>query len=423
MAKKVKFPLDMGNDVSVRTLDELKENYNTEKVTEYFLDGRLLTWLSSRYYDDEAEQVRELAEQGDKNNLAAKLGKIFGIEIEAEEVDVDALEIKREKLDKLRKITSDDRILENVDLVAFSQEELGDLLDEEAEVIYLYGEKFRIPFSVKNTRYVGVNCPVVTISGKDEIDLEANGIVFENCEFSEDTRERLISNNDNNNDDNEEILEEYDDEDFTNDADFKFENKSFKKNKIDGDGGKLVCLSKYTGSGKVIVVPDVIEAIGSEELTPFGYIYGYIFCRCSASVIKLPDGLLRICEGAFCDCDNLIKINIPDGIKRIREYTFAGCVNLKDLILPDGLIEIGNSAFANCQSFKRMDIPDGVTSIGEYAFEGCTDLERVTIPNSVTKIGDNAFDDCENIVVDYDGSYYKYGQLKSLYIKINKKKA
>lgn len=191
MAKKVKFPLDMGNEVYVRTLDELKENYNTEKVTEYFLDGRLLTWLKDRYYEEEAEQVQELAEQGDKDNLAVKLGKIFGAEIKAEEIDVEALEIRREKLEKLRQITADDKILENVDKVAFSQEELGDLLDAEEEVIYLCGEKFRIPLSVKNVRYIGLNNPVVTIGGKGEINLEASGIVFENCEFSDDTKARL----------------------------------------------------------------------------------------------------------------------------------------------------------------------------------------------------------------------------------------
>lgn len=191
MAKKVKFPLDMGNEVYVRTLEELKENYNSEKVTEYFLDGRLLTWLEDRYFDDEAEQVRELMEQDDKNNLAAKLGKIFGVEIQ-EDVDVENLEIRREKLEKLRNITSDDNILNSADLVAFSQEELGDLLDNGEEVIYLCGEKFRIPLSVENVRYIGVNNPTVTISGKGEIDLEASGITFENCEFSDDTGERFI---------------------------------------------------------------------------------------------------------------------------------------------------------------------------------------------------------------------------------------
>ena len=196
MAKKVKFPLDMGNEVYVRTLEELKENYNSEKVTEYFLDGRLLTWLNDRYFDDEAEQVQELMEQEDKNNLAAKLGKIFGVEIQ-DDVDVENLEIRREKLEKLRQITADDEVLKNADSVAFSQEELGDLLDNDMKAIYLCGEKFRIPLSVKNVRYIGVNKPVISISGKGEVDLEASGIVFENCEFSDDTKARFTAKEDN----------------------------------------------------------------------------------------------------------------------------------------------------------------------------------------------------------------------------------
>lgn len=190
MAKKIKFPLDMGNEVYVRTLEELKENYNSEKVTEYFLDGRLFTWLNDRYYEEEAAAVGELAESGDKENLEAKLGKIFGIEIQ-DDIDVENLEVRREKLEKLRQITADDEILDNADSVAFSQEELGDLLDEEKEVIYLCGDKFRIPLGVKNVKYIGVNNPTVTISGKGEIDLEASGIVVEKCEFSDDTKARF----------------------------------------------------------------------------------------------------------------------------------------------------------------------------------------------------------------------------------------
>lgn len=190
MAKKVKFPLDMGNEAYVRTLEELKENYNSEKVTEYFLEGRLLIWLNDRYYEEEAAAVGKLAESGDKKSLAAKLGKIFGIEIQ-EDVDVENLEVRREKLEKLREITSDDEILDNVDSVAFSQEELGDLLDDEVNVIYLCGKSFRIPMSVKNVRYVGVNNPVVTISGKGEINFEANGIIIERCELPQGIKENI----------------------------------------------------------------------------------------------------------------------------------------------------------------------------------------------------------------------------------------
>ncbi|MCM1060332.1 MAG: hypothetical protein NC452_08555 [Eubacterium sp.] len=188
MSKKVKFPLDMGNDIMVRTVEELRENYNAEKVTEYFLGGKLLTWLEDRYYDEEAEQVRAIA--GQKGNPAAKLAKIFGVEFE-EEVDVEALEIRRVKLERLRAVTSDDEILDNVDFVAFSQEDLGDLLDDGAEVIYLCGESFRIPLSVKNVRYVGVNNPTISISGNGDIDLEANGIVIENCRLPKEIEEKI----------------------------------------------------------------------------------------------------------------------------------------------------------------------------------------------------------------------------------------
>lgn len=189
MGKRARFPLDMGNDIKVTTIEALKENYNAEKVTEYFLNGKLLTWLEDRYYDEEAEQVRGLDQQSG-NNPAAKLAKIFGVEIN-ESVDVEALEIRREKLEKLREITGDNEILDNVDHVAFSQEELGELLDDEVEVIYLCGESFRIPLSVKNVRYVGVNDPAVTISGKGDVDLEANGIIIERCELPEEIKEKI----------------------------------------------------------------------------------------------------------------------------------------------------------------------------------------------------------------------------------------
>lgn len=197
MAKKVKFPLDMGkdnegNDILVREIGELKEHYNAEKVTEYFLNGKLLTWLKDRYYDEEAERVEKLSEQTNLHNPAAKLGEIFGIEIK-ESVDVEELETRREKLEKLRAITSDDEILDNVDYVAFSQEDLGDLLDEGAGVIYLCGDNFRIPLSVKNVRYIGVNNPAVSIGGKSESNFRESGISFEKCELSEEFKEKIAA--------------------------------------------------------------------------------------------------------------------------------------------------------------------------------------------------------------------------------------
>ena len=55
MARKNKFPLKMANDIEVRSLDELRQHFDINKIVEYFRDGKLLEWLSDRYYDDEAD--------------------------------------------------------------------------------------------------------------------------------------------------------------------------------------------------------------------------------------------------------------------------------------------------------------------------------------------------------------------------------
>lgn len=80
MAKKIKLPLDMGNDVKVRTIEELKENYNAEKVVSYFLDGQLLTWLEERFYEEEAGKIKKISK--DSPNISAEIAEAFGIEIQ-----------------------------------------------------------------------------------------------------------------------------------------------------------------------------------------------------------------------------------------------------------------------------------------------------------------------------------------------------
>ena len=60
MAKKTKFPLKLKDDAEVRTLDELHEHFDLEKIIGYFQDGRLLTWLNDRDYENEAKQVEAL---------------------------------------------------------------------------------------------------------------------------------------------------------------------------------------------------------------------------------------------------------------------------------------------------------------------------------------------------------------------------
>ena len=126
MAKKERFPLKMANDVEVRNIDDFKTHFDIDLVAQYFFDGRLLTWLEERYYDEEATEIKKLS--SDDEHLEEKLCKIFDKET-PEEI------ARRERLNRLKKYTKDETILANVDKVAFDQEELADLLDEDAKEI------------------------------------------------------------------------------------------------------------------------------------------------------------------------------------------------------------------------------------------------------------------------------------------------
>lgn len=190
MAKKIKFPLEMRDGVQARTLEELQENFDIEKAMGYLLDGKLQTWLSDRYYIQEAELVGEL------NVYAAdtkgKLYTILGIDKPQEEngeIDIEAIERRKQRLLKLKQYTDDESIWDKVDVVACDQEDLADLLDEECETIYLCGEKFQVPYSVRNVSYIGVNKPEVFVNATGKIDLEAQGISFDGVKILNDNIE------------------------------------------------------------------------------------------------------------------------------------------------------------------------------------------------------------------------------------------
>ena len=158
MAKKIKFALKMKDGVEVRNLQELQENFDLNQVTAYFLDGRLETWLSDRYYDEEVEQIVKLKKEDPE--LQQKLCRIFGAEYNADSMTPDEIEARNQKLIRLKEITDDEEILSHVDSVAFSQEELQALLDNGNDRVYLCGNEFVIPEGFQNKTYIGINTKI-----------------------------------------------------------------------------------------------------------------------------------------------------------------------------------------------------------------------------------------------------------------------
>ena len=179
MAKKIRFPLELADGTQARTLEDLQEHFDLESVLSYYKNGKLLTWLRDRYLESEAEAVEALDETA--ADFQKQFCGIFGAEYKDHSVDLEEIARRQERLAKLRTYTDEVEFIDHIDLVAFDQEDLADLLDDGQKVIYLCGEKFSVPVSQHGVHYTGVNSPVVHLSGKLPKSWEEADIVFQSC--------------------------------------------------------------------------------------------------------------------------------------------------------------------------------------------------------------------------------------------------
>ena len=176
MIRKEKFALIMADGAEVRNIDDLKAHFDIGSIVRDFSNGKLLIWLEDRYYDDEAEEIKNISP--DDYNLDQKLCEIFGVETPEE------VKRRAERLERLKNYTNDEKILAKSDKVAFDQEDLADLLDADTDEIYLCDNRFSIPLRVKNKSYIGISKAVVVIRSDKPVDFNSLGIAFKNISFN-----------------------------------------------------------------------------------------------------------------------------------------------------------------------------------------------------------------------------------------------
>jgi hypothetical protein len=112
-----------------------------------------------------------------------------------------------------------------------------------------------------------------------------------------------------------------------------------------------VTISKYTGPGGAVIIPDTINGL---PVTSIG-------------------------AEAFKYFTSLTCVTIPDSVTSIGYDAFYGCTGLIGITIPDSITSIGNRAFAGCTGLTSITIPDSVTSIGEWAFYWCTGLNSIDV--------------------------------------------
>jgi len=177
MAKKT-FALEM-NGVEVKTLEELRENFNLEEAVEYFKSGELVDWLADRFYDDEADAIENIS--ADDKNLSQKI--CAALDVECDE-DLEFTQRVREKKKILAEKTDDENIIDNATTTALNQDDLANLLHMDYPTIFLCGENFTVPIRVENKKYIGVlSTPKIKIKANSQEDLDTKNISFENCKL------------------------------------------------------------------------------------------------------------------------------------------------------------------------------------------------------------------------------------------------
>lgn len=158
---------------------------------------------------------------------------------------------------------------------------------------------------------------------------------------------------------------------------------------------------------------------------------GVFFNNTSLTSIKLPKGLEKFWDHAFCGCTALNNIVMPSTVEGIYNNVFEGCTSLSNVTFNDSYTILGHHVFKNCP-LTAVTFPNTLTSIGEYAFENtklttvdlsntkitslsngcffiCEKLSDVKLPKDLTDIGDNAFISSAIASITFPPSLQKIG--------------
>ena len=186
MARKIRFGLELKDGYKASdSIEEIREHFDYAKLVEYFLNGKLKQWLEDRHYESEAIELSAL--KPDASDFKERLCYIFKVDSKSSAVDkmiVDDME-KIKKRDLVRQYTSDEDVLNNIETVATTQEELENLCKQKSKVIYLCGKDLSISPEYENVTYVGLGNVTVSVDSDCEVNFTEKNIMFINIGFGD----------------------------------------------------------------------------------------------------------------------------------------------------------------------------------------------------------------------------------------------
>lgn len=179
------------------------------------------------------------------------------------------------------------------------------------------------------------------------------------------------------------------------------------------NGIRRICGGAFLGCGNMtnVILPKSVTEIGKHAFLGSGVTEPihtektFVYLPYTfKGAYKIPDGIEEIAEAAFFGCDELTRIEIPETVREIGEMAFYQCLMLDSVKIPLGCTEIDDYAFYECRGMTHVALHDGITEIGEYAFWGCSKLIRIQLPARLEEVGEYAFYDCRWLSPELDFS-------------------
>lgn len=179
------------------------------------------------------------------------------------------------------------------------------------------------------------------------------------------------------------------------------------------NGIRRICGGAFLGCGDMtkVLLPKSVTEIGKHAFLGSGItepvftekVFAYMPYTFKGAY-EIPEGIEEIAEYAFYGCDELTRIKIPESVGKIEEKAFYQCLALDSVKIPSGCTEIEDYAFYECKGMTHITLHDGIKSIGEYAFAGCATLIKINLPRNLKEIESHAFYDCRWLSPELDFS-------------------
>ena len=191
--KKIKFPLVMKNGAAVRSIGELRENFDMESVVEHFATGKLMQWLESNYYDDALNSIQELT--GEEKDFGERMAKSLGVAWDnTTEINFTRV-LKETKLkEQIKPYVSEEKMSE-ITYIADTQDEMEHLARKGCTPIYLFGKQFMIQDWMEEVECIGINNPLVSIQSESKEEFRKKKIKLSNVIFPDDETKKIASDN------------------------------------------------------------------------------------------------------------------------------------------------------------------------------------------------------------------------------------